>query len=63
MHLKGFVDSPEPQVTEGAKERLRDLLGKWNTFENEKKVIVDNEMAKYNAMYQQLNLPAILLKE
>ncbi|WP_435624343.1 VPS10 domain-containing protein [Flagellimonas sp.] len=63
MHLKGFVDSPEPQVTEGAKERLRDLLGKWNTFENEKKAIVDNEMAKYNAMYQQLNLPAILLKD
>ena len=63
MHLKGFVDTAEPKVTEGAKERLRDLLAKWNTFENEKKAIIDNEMANYNALYQQLDLPAILLKE
>lgn len=63
MHLKGFVDTAEPKVTEGAKERLRDLLGKWNTFENEKKAIVDNEMAKFNSLFQELKLPAVLIKD
>ncbi|WP_422858533.1 VPS10 domain-containing protein [Flagellimonas sp. S174] len=63
MHLKGFVDTAEPKVTEGVKERLNDLLGKWNTFENEKKAIVDNEMAKFNSLFQELKLPALLLKE
>ncbi|TAI47276.1 VPS10 domain-containing protein [Flagellimonas allohymeniacidonis] len=63
MHLKGFVDTAEPKVTEGAKERLRDLLTKWRTFETEKKAIVETEMAKYNALYESLNLPAIILKE
>ncbi|MEM9077340.1 MAG: glycosyl hydrolase [Bacteroidota bacterium] len=63
MHLKGFVDTAEPKVTEGAKERLRDLLKQWSTFENEKKAIVDDEMAKFNSMYQELKLPAILLDD
>ncbi|MEM8845821.1 MAG: glycosyl hydrolase [Bacteroidota bacterium] len=63
MHLKGFVDVAEPKVTKGAKERLNDLLKQWSTFENEKKAIVDNEMAKFNSTYQQLKLPAILLDD
>ena len=63
MHLKGFVDVAEPKVTAGAKERLRDLLAAWNTYDNEKKDIVETEMAEFNEMYQALSLPAIILKE
>lgn len=63
MHLKGFVDTAEPKVTKGAKERLRDLLAQWKTFENEKNSIVNTEMAKYNELYSTLKLPAILLED
>ncbi|UII81243.1 glycosyl hydrolase [Flagellimonas sp. CMM7] len=63
MHLKGFVDTAEPKVTKGAKERLRDLLAQWKTFENEKNSIVNIEMAKYNELYSTLKLPAILLED
>ncbi|PWL39589.1 glycosyl hydrolase [Flagellimonas aquimarina] len=63
MHLKGFIDTAEPKVTEGAKERLRDLLNQWKTFENEKNAIVNTEMVKYNELYSGLKLPAILLKD
>ncbi|MEM7484280.1 MAG: glycosyl hydrolase [Bacteroidota bacterium] len=63
MHLKGFVASPEPKVTEGAKKRLRDLLAQWKVFENEKNTIVTNEMTNYNSMYSALKLPAILLED
>ncbi|UOY08460.1 glycosyl hydrolase [Muricauda sp. SCSIO 64092] len=61
MHLKGFVDVPEPQVTLGAKERLRDLLAAWDTYKNEKNSIVGTEMREYNELFKSLNLPAILM--
>ena len=63
MHLKGFVDSSDPRVTQGAKQRLADLLNDWKTFEDEKKAIVNTEMATYNKMYTDLGLPALILKE
>ena len=44
MHLKGFVDVAEPKVTDGAKERLRDLLAQWKTYEEEKNAIVGSGM-------------------
>jgi hypothetical protein len=63
MHLKGFVDSSDPKVTQGAKQRLADLLNDWKTFEDEKEAIVNTEMAAYNEMYTDLGLPAIILKD
>lgn len=63
MHLKGFVDVAEPKVTEGAKERLRDLLAAWNVYEKEKNDIVETEMNEFNQMYRELKLPALILKE
>ena len=61
MHLKGYVDVAEPQVTAGAKERLRDLLAAWAVYEKEKNAIVETEMQAYNALYKSLNLPALIL--
>ncbi|MGB5481180.1 MAG: hypothetical protein WBM91_08885, partial [Eudoraea sp.] len=63
MHLKGFVDNSDPKVTQGAKERLTYLLEDWKIYENEKKAIVNTEMAAYNRMYTDLGLPALILKE
>lgn len=63
MHLKGFVDNSDPKVTQGAKQRLEDLLADWKTYEDEKKAIVNTEMVSYNKMYTDLGLPAIILKE
>ena len=63
MHLKGFVDNSDPKVTQGAKQRLTDLLDDWKTYENEKKAIVNTEMAAYNRMYTDLGLPALILQE
>ena len=63
MHLKGFIDVAEPQVTEGAKDRLRDLLGQWNAFEKEKRAIVENDMTAFTQMYIALKLPAIILNQ
>ena len=63
MHLKGFVDVAEPKVTEGAKERLNDLLADWAVYEKEKNAIVNTEMQEFNNLYKTLELPAILLHD
>ncbi|MCB0371786.1 MAG: glycosyl hydrolase [Muricauda sp.] len=63
MHLKGFVDVAEPKVTEGAKERLRDLLAQWKIYEDEKNAIVGSGMQEYNQLFKSLDIPAIILTE
>jgi photosystem II stability/assembly factor-like uncharacterized protein len=63
LHLKGYIDAEDPKITQGAKDRLKDLLVDWNTYLNEKNSIVNTEMATYNKLYKELNLPAIILKE
>jgi photosystem II stability/assembly factor-like uncharacterized protein len=61
MHLKGYVDTAEPKVTQGAQERLKDLMAEWRIFENERSAIVKDEMEDYNKTYAELGLPALIL--
>ena len=63
MHLKGYIDAAEPKVTQGAKERLKDLLGQWKTFETERDAIISSEMKAYNSLFNELDSPAIILEE
>ncbi len=63
MNLKDYVDAAEPTVTQGAKERLRDLQEAWSRFETEWKAIVDREMSDFNRKYRELELPALIMEE
>ena len=63
MHLKGYVDTAEPKVTQGAKERLNVLLAEWKKYSDERNDFVDTEMTTYNKMFDDLGLPAIILPE
>ncbi|NAY92579.1 glycosyl hydrolase [Muricauda sp. JGD-17] len=63
MYLKGFVDVAEPKVTQGAKERLNDLLRAWKSYEDEKNAIVGSGMKAYNDLFRSLEIPAIILTE
>lgn len=62
INLKGYIDVAEPQVTQGAKERWADLKKDWQVYDNERKAIVNDEMNAYNAMYKELSIPALILK-
>ncbi|MDJ0645556.1 MAG: glycosyl hydrolase [Flavobacteriaceae bacterium] len=61
MHLKNFAGSANPKVTQGTKERLKDLLNEWKSFQSERDAIVNVEMAAYNTMYKELGLPAVIM--
>ncbi len=63
MNLKNYVDAPEPKVTQGAEDRLKDLLSQWNTFDQERRSIIETEMKEYNSMFRALDIPAIVLPE
>ena len=62
MYLRGFIDVAEPTLTQGAKERLSDLLQEWNALAKERDAIVVEGMAEFNALYRELDLPALILE-
>ncbi|WP_335337879.1 WD40/YVTN/BNR-like repeat-containing protein [Sediminicola sp. YIK13] len=61
LHLKGYIDEAYPKVTQGAKTRLSDLLGQWNSFKKERDAMVVTEMKAYNEMYKKLEIPALIM--
>ncbi len=63
LHLKDYIDAAEPKITQGAKQRLTDLLNDWRVYEKERKEIIEVEMTAYNGLYKELRLPAIILPQ
>lgn len=63
MNLKSRVDGAVPAATAGAKQRLQDLTKVWGVHYGELTRIIDEEVTKFNSMYQELGLPALILPE
>ena len=61
MHLKGYVDSADPTVTVGAKERFDDLKKQWEASENALKSLIENEIETFNKEYNALGIPSLML--
>jgi hypothetical protein len=62
MYLKSYVDAPLPELTQGAKQRLEDLMGEWNQFAKLRDQVIDEDMKAYNALYRELEIPAIIME-
>ncbi|WP_394747629.1 WD40/YVTN/BNR-like repeat-containing protein [Spongiimicrobium salis] len=63
MNLKGYIDTADPRLTQGAKQRLKDLSQQWKGFNTERNAIINEGMSAYNALYKRLGFPAIIIKE
>jgi hypothetical protein len=61
MNLKDYVDSADPILTSGAKDRFNDLKGEWSLFRQVKDQIINKEMEQFNQLYKELNLPLITI--
>ena len=61
LNLSGYIDQADPKITQGAKDRLKDLLADWKVYKDEQSTIINKEMDAYNKAYEALNLPAIIL--
>ncbi len=60
-NLRGLVDSYDPRPTQGARERLDELLGQWNQWDQEMKRIIQTEVGAFNALYSEMNYPALIV--
>jgi len=63
MNLKDYIDTPDPKITQGAKERLNDLIANWNVYKTERDAIINIEMKAYNKLHKSLDLPAIIIMD
>ena len=61
MHLKGYVDSADPAVTAGAKERFSDLKQAWEKAHGELQHLIENDITSFNQDYRDLNIPSLVL--
>ena len=61
MHLKGYVDGPDPAVTQGAKERFADLKMQWKQIQSELDALISTEIANFNQQYKNLAIPSLML--
>jgi photosystem II stability/assembly factor-like uncharacterized protein len=61
LDLKQRVDSHDPRVTTGARQRLEDLLKEWAAFKRQMKDIIEKDVADFNKLYNQSDIPAIVL--
>ncbi|MGB5323020.1 MAG: glycosyl hydrolase, partial [Lutimonas sp.] len=60
-YLKDFVDTADPIITNGAKERLNDLKKDWSVYQKERDDIITSEMSAYNDLFSSLKIPALIM--
>ena len=61
IQLMSYVDQADPKVTQGAKERHKDLIQDWLVYKNERDEIIKTEMDAYNQLFKSLNIPALII--
>lgn len=61
IQLKSYMDQADPKVTQGAKQRLSDLMDDWKVYQNERDAIIDNEMKAFNSMFKSMEIPALII--
>jgi hypothetical protein len=59
MHLKGYVDTDDPKVTQGAKDRYRDLNETWQKHKDELKKIIEDDFRSFEENYRAAKVPVL----
>ena len=63
LNLKGGIDAHIPKPTAGQEERLNDLLNQWFQLKLDMAKIIDHDIAAFNKMYAEADLPALILPD
>ncbi len=63
LDLKNRVDVHDPRPTAGATTRLTDLTKEWETHKATLDKLINIEVAKFNEMYKQKAIPALIVPE
>lgn len=60
-NLRNRVNSYDPRPTRGAMERLEELYGQWEKWEQEMDRIIQSEVGAFNELYAELDYPALIV--
>ena len=61
LNLISRMDEHDPRLTKGALERVNDLKSQWSELQSEMKQLIEVEMPKFNQLYKEKDVPAIIL--
>ncbi|MEM6377812.1 MAG: glycosyl hydrolase [Bacteroidota bacterium] len=61
LDLKRRVDTHNPVITEGAVQRLDDLLVEWKTKKSLMQEILEREVNTFNQIFKEKNIPALII--
>lgn len=61
FQLLGVADVHEPALTQGVMERRSDVDKQWATYKSDLQKIMNTDVAAYNQMFREKNIPAIVL--
>ena len=61
MHLKAFIDADDPELTQGAKQRYKDLIVIWSKYKTELDLIIDNDFKAFEKNYLEAQVPLIMV--
>ncbi|MEJ2205533.1 MAG: glycosyl hydrolase [Gemmatimonadota bacterium] len=61
LALIGSVDGTEPPVTQGARERLRDLDDAWSDHARTRDAILSEDLDAFEALLEELGIPHIVI--
>ena len=60
LFLKGAVTSADAAPTESAKKRFDELQGQWEALQNEMAELLEQDMSRFNAIFEEYGIPAII---
>ena len=63
LNLLGTIDGSNPPLTQGQRERYADLSEEWQSYKKKLDQIMDHEVGKYNQLYKEKGLPAVIIPE
>ncbi len=61
--LRGKVDTHDPRITQGVRDRLADLEAQWAAAKRAMESLKQKEVAAYNRMFREREVPALIVEK
>ena len=60
FQLRNSLDEHDPRVTQGVRDRLRDVQADWQKYKHQMTDIEQKDIKGYNKMFKDKNVPALM---
>ena len=63
IQLRSVADTHDPRLTKGVQDRAHDVQSDWNKYKQQMRDIETKDIASYNQMFKDKNVPAIITEK